>query len=112
MSGPGDGIGGPTAPFELVHCEGEGPGPPPAARELGPGLGAVEGQALPVEAVDELAGDRVVERDDLDHVLPAQRADVDAPERRLEPVAEPGVALAGVGLDPAADLAADGVERG
>ena len=54
----------------------------------------------------------VVEGDHLDHVFPAQRADVDPVERRLEPVAEPGVALAGVVLDPAADLAADRVGRG
>ena len=88
------------------------PRPAPAAREPGDGLGAVEAEALAVKGVDELARLGVVEGDHLDHVFPAQRADVDPGEGGLEPVAEPGVALAGVVFDPAADLAADRVGGG
>src|SRR5262245_29189796 len=86
--------------------------PAATAGELGPRLGAVEGEALAVEAVDELARDGVVERDGIGRVLPAQGADVDALERGLEPFAEPGVALAVVAVDPLPDLAADGVNGG
>src|SRR5437764_3494993 len=96
----------------LRPLRGAGADPAAAAGELRPGLRAVEEEALAVEAVDALARFRLVERDHLDHVLPAQAADVEVPEHGLEPVAEPGVALAGVVLDPAADLAADGVDRG
>src|SRR3954468_9186526 len=74
------------------------------------GSRAVEAEALAVEAVDDLAVLGAVERDGLDDVFPAQGADFEAPPGRLEPVAEPGVALAGVVLDAAADLAADSLE--
>ena len=86
-----------------------GPGTAPAA--VSPRLRPVEPQALAVEAVDDVSVLHAVERDDVDDVLPAQRADLDPPPGRLEPVAEPGVALSGVILDTAADLAADGVEH-
>ena len=72
------------------------------------GSRAVEAEALAVEAVDDLAVLGTVERDGLDDVFPAQGADIETLPCRLEPVAEPGVALAGVILDAAADLAADG----
>src|SRR3954454_21443846 len=80
------------------------------ARQEAAGWRAVEAEALAVEAVDDLAVLGAVERDGLDDVLPAQGADLEAFPGRLEPVAEPRVALAGVVLDAAADLAADGLE--
>ena len=63
----------------------------------------VEPEALAVEAVDELARLRFVERDDLDRILPAQTADLESPQGWIEPVAEPVVALPGIVFDPPAD---------
>src|SRR4051812_42786884 len=80
-------------------------------REYGPRLRPVEAEALAVETVDDLPRLQAMERDRFDHVLPAQGADLDPPPGRLEPVPKPGITLAPVILDPATDLAADGVGR-
>src|SRR4051812_2748209 len=68
------------------------PGAGAAAGEGGDVLGAIVAQALAVEAVDELAGDGVVEGDHVDDdLLPTEAAHVDPLQGGLEPVAEPGV---------------------
>src|SRR5262245_59753936 len=82
-----------------------GPDGQRGSRECPSTLGSVESQALAVEAVDHVAVLQAVEGDRVDQVLPGQRADLDLPPGGLEPVAEPVVALAGVVLDPAPDLA-------
>ena len=82
--------------------------PEAPARECGPGFRSIMSQASPIEAVDDLSRLRAVECDHLDDLLPTEAADLDPPPGWFEPVAEPGVALPGVVLDPPADLAADG----
>src|SRR5438105_974256 len=72
---------------------------------------SVEAEALAIEAVDDVAVFQAVKRDGVDDVFPAQGADLYPPPGRLEPLAEPVIALAGVILDPASDLAADRIER-
>ncbi len=73
---------------------------------------AVEVEALAVEAVDRLAGGGVVEGDRLDHLLPGQAANLDPVDGRLEPLGQPGFALAGVLFDPPASLGPDRLDGG